>query len=417
MATPKSRVGWLLIAGGTVAVAAVLYFLIASGGERVETVAVQSREVVELYVATGRVEAGRTSDVSAEIGGTVREVKLQEGDRVEEGGVLVALRPRDAELAADRARAQVETLRSEYRQIERGATQAELRAARAEVEEAEASVSQARRELERARGLADEGLATSQSVDQAQSAMEQARARLSRSKARLQTLREQPLPERLQAAKSRLEQAKVDLQRAEDDVAETTVRAPFAGLVLSVEADEGEGVSAGQAVARVADMESAEIYAEVDEDYFGRIEDGQEATLIFPSMPEQRFPAVVEQVGPEFSVDRGVVGVHLRPGSLPERVLPGLTVDVNIEVERLSDALAVPAEAVATGPEDTYVLVVEGGRATKRSVRVRARGEVWTAIGGVEAGQRVIRRVARVEPGAEVEAVATDDPTTGGGRE
>ena len=397
----SNRLYWFL---GTFAVAAAglaAYWLTASPTE-VETARVQTREVVEVYVATGRVEAPRTSDLGVEVTGTVQQILVEEKDTVEQGAPLIHLRPRNAELAAERAEAHVATLQSELQEIRRGPTDAELQAAASEVDRLAAQRAQAERELKDMEALFEQEIVSEWEFEQARTAAEEARARLENAEAQLDRLRERPLPEQVQAASSRLAQARVDLEQARNDLAETTLRAPFDGLVLAIETNEGERVSLRQTLVRIADMKSVEVYAEVDEDYFGRLAPGQPATLIFPSMPEVTFSATVRRVGPEIAPDRGVIGVHLAPDALPDDAFPGLTVDANIEVARLAEALAVPTDAVARDPGGTYVVTVENGMAVRQAVSVRARGETWMALEGIEAGTPVVRNAARVDIGQAV---------------
>ena len=398
----SSRFQWIL---GIVAVAAAAglagYWLTASPTE-VETARVQTREVVEVYVATGRVEAPRTSDLGVEVTGTVQQILVEEKDTVEQGAPLIKLRPRNAELAAERAEAHVATLQSELQEIRRGPTDAELQAAASEVDRLAAQRAQAERELKDMEALFEQEIVSEWEFEQARTAAEEARARLENAEAQLDRLRERPLPEQVQAASSRLAQARVDLEQARNDLAETTLRAPFDGLVLVIETNEGERVSLRQTLVRIADMKSVEVYAEVDEDYFGRLAPGQPATLIFPSMPEVTFSATVRRVGPEIAPDRGVIGVHLAPEALPDNAFPGLTVDANIEVARLAEALAVPTDAVARDPGGTYVVTVEDGTAVRQAVSVRARGDTWMALEGIEAGTPVVRNAARVDIGQAV---------------
>ncbi|MEF8816618.1 MAG: efflux RND transporter periplasmic adaptor subunit [Salinibacter sp.] len=397
----NNRLYWLLGILTVAAVGTAVYGLVSSPTE-VETIRVQQREVVEVYVATGRIEAPRTSDLGVEIAGTVQRVAVEEGAEVKQGDRLVVLRPRNAKLVVEKAKARVETRRNELREVKRGPTDADLRAAESEVEQFAAQLTQAERELKRTKALFEEGGVTEQALEQARTATKEARARFKNAEARLDRLRERPLPEELRAARARLKQASVDLERARNDLAETIIRAPFDGLVLAIETKEGERVTPNETVARMADMTSAEIYAEVDEDYFGRLAPGQPATLIFPSMPEKTFTATVHRVGPEIATDRGVVGVHLAPDSLPKNTFPGLTVDANIEVARLDQALAAPIDAVVRDPMGTYVLTVEDGTTVRQAVDVRARGEPWTALEGIEAGTQVVRHAARLDIGQAV---------------
>jgi multidrug resistance efflux pump len=404
----NNRLYWFLGIIAVAAIGATIYGL-ASSPTEVETVRVQQREVVEVYVATGRVEAPRTSDLGVEVAGTVQRVAVEEGGEVKQGDRLIELRPRNAKLAVEKAKARVETRRNELREVKRGPTDAALRAAESEVEQFAAQLTQAERELKRTKKLFEEGGVTEQELEQARTATKEARAQFNNAEARLDRLRERPLPEQIRAARARLEQARVDLERARNDLAETIIRAPFDGLILSITTDEGECVTPNQTVARMADMTSAEIYAEVDEDYFGRLEPGQLATLLFPSMPGETFSATVRRVGPEIATDRGVVGVHLAPDSLPDNTFPGLTVDANIEVDRLDQARAAPTDAVVRDPMGTYVLTVEDGETVRQAVDVRARGDTWMALEGVDANTRVVRNAARLEIGQAVAPAGGDE--------
>lgn len=389
----NNRLYWLLGIIATAAAGLGVYWFTATPAE-VETVRVQEREVVEVYVATGRIEASRTSELGVEVAGTVQESLVQEKDTVQQGAPLITLRPRNAELAVERAEARVAMLQSELQEVRRGPTDAELQTARAEVAQVAAQCTQAERELQDMQTLYEEEIVSELEFEQARTAAEEARARLETAEARLERLRERPLPEQVQAARSRLDQARVDLEQARYDLAETTLRAPFDGLVLTIEADEGERVTPGQGLIRVADMTNVEVYAEVDEDYFGRLAPGQPAVLIFPSMPEEAFPATVRRVGPEIAPDRGIMGVHLVPDALPDNIFPGLTVDVNIEVARLAQALAVPTDAVARDAQGSYVVRIEDGKTVRRAVNIRARGDDWIALDGVATGTRVVRNAA-----------------------
>jgi HlyD family secretion protein len=399
----SNRPYWIF---GIIAVAAagfVGYWLTTSPTE-VETVRVQQREVVEVYVATGRIEAPRTSDLGVEVAGTVQQVLVEEKEEVDKGAPLINLRAHNAELAVQHAEARVEALRSELQEIQRGPTDAEIRTAQSEVDQFAAQRALAERHLQDTKRLYQEDIVSEWELEQARTSLEEARARHETAKARLERLRERPLPEQVQAARSRLEQARVDLKRAQNDLAETTLRSPFDGLVLAIKTNEGERVTPEQVLIRVADMMNVEVYAEVDEDYFGRLAPGQPATLIFPSMPQETFPATVHRIGPEVASDRGVVGVHLVPEALPENAFPGLTVDTNIEVARLEQALAVPTDAVARDPTGSYVVVVEDGKAVRQAVAIRARGDRWIALEGIEAGTRVVRNAAEITIGQAVAA-------------
>lgn len=174
--------------------------------------------------------------------------------------------------------------------------------------------------------------------------------------------------------------------------------------MTNVEADPGENVAPGQTLLTLAKTEGMEIFAEVDEDYFLRIAPGQGATLVFPSLPEERFQAKVIRVGPDVDSERGVVGIYLKPDSVPAHIVPGLTVDIAIELKRLSEARAVPRSAVVFEDSKAYVYVVEDGRAERREIKVVAEGEEDLAIQAESLPVSVIKNAAPITEGDAVRA-------------
>ena len=193
-------------------------------------------------------------------------------------------------------------------------------------------------------------------------------------------------------------------------IAGPSLAQPLAGDDI-VNAQEAGALSLGGtaepgSTVTVARTDAMEVYAEVDEDYFVRIAPGQRGTLIFPSVPDQKFAATVTRVGPEVDPDRGIIGVHLEPETLPKFVVPGLTADVAIELKQVKGR-AVPRTAVIREGADSYVFVVSDGQAARRDIEVLAEGEEYLAVEGltesaviasateVQAGDRVKVRESR----------------------
>jgi multidrug resistance efflux pump len=368
----------------------------------VSMVDVETRPVSEVYVVTGRVRSRTTSGVGSELAGRVATVHVREGSRPERAAALVDLQPIDAKLAVRQAEANVEIARRELQRVRRGVTDAQKEQARADVAAAKADLSQARKELERTRALANEGVATAMELDRASTNLERTSARVKLAEARLAELTELPRPSDIRVAQARLSAAEANLDQTRATLGKTTIAAPFDGLVLEVNASVGENVQPGQAIVTLAKMDDLEFYAEVDESYFGRISTGQTATAVFSSRPDERFEAEVTQVGPDVDPDRGVVAVHLDPKSLPDGIVPGLSADVAIELARLESARSVPVRALARDGEQAYVFVIEDGVATRADVDVRAEGEEWVAVEGIEGVDRVVGDISLVDAGDRV---------------
>jgi HlyD family secretion protein len=374
--TPVARKRIALAALAAVALAAVAAVLLRPAPAAL--VAPERRDVVEVVVASGKLRAVRESIVGAEAAGVVESVAATVGDVVAAGQLLGRLRPgeTDARLA--------------------GALAA-LRAARTNLGGEESQLESAVRELERARELAARKLVPIAELDAAEAAERVQRANT-------------------EAARARLEEAQAEVDGVRPEFGKREVRAPFDGVVIERLVEPGTAVSSSSGWFTVAEMSATEIYVETDENNLGRLRVGQPAIAVAPAYPDKPFDARLVQVGPNVDSDRGVVGLRLVADALPAFVLPNMTIDVNIEVERATDAQALPATAVAMrGPPS--VLALAGGRLEQRPVDVVGRNPEWVAVRGLDPDTLVLRDVRVGRPGQRVRpaAPATAGPPTAAG--
>ncbi len=399
---PRRRIVWVtvLVLAALLVGAGAYWFW--GGRTSVAVTRVKARDVTEVVIATGRLRSQTESALGVDVGGIVDKVNVEEGDRVKAGEVLVTLRTQTLQSKVEQAQAQLQAARHQLEQLHQGPTTAEANAARAEVARTQAAVAQAEQDFQRAQKLVSAGVETRANLDQAKTKLGQARAELRAAQAKRAQL--QPRSTALQQASARVDEAAANLKVARTQLDNATVAAPFAGLVVRVQAKPGQSVSPGQSLLTLASMDDAEYYVETDEDNLDRLKVGQPAVVFFPSRPNEHFQGTVRQIGPEIDTERGVVGVHVKPKSLPKDAFPGLTVDVNIEVANFKDTLAVPVTSVLRDGKQAYVLVVDDGRAQRQKVEVLASGQNFAAVRGLDKGTRVVENAASVEAGARVDA-------------
>lgn len=436
---------WPLMVVGVVVVLLILFFVFR--GTKVEVVAVETRDVVELLVATGHIDVRPMSELAMDVGGVVAAVYVREGDIVKEGDILVELSRSESRQQVEGAELARKTARKELARTSRGPRQQEVDKAQAVIDSAQAAFEYARLEVERSKDMYASGVGTKTRLDTAQTRMEQNRADLERARAQLSLLESGAPKEDIAVARSQVRQAESSLNLAEDQDERHILRAPFSGLVLVRSVEPGEATIPGRTMMTLANMKAAEIYVDTDETNLLGLRKGQSATVIVTARPTERFGAVVRQLGPEVDVNRGTVAVRLRAESMPADFFPNMTVDVNIELKRVNGALSVPRTSVAfprpnvveTGaagndsisggghgpvPDNSgneggrtkkeresgkyaasplpYVFVVKDGRARRRYVTILASGQDWVALEGVSKDERVLRRVIAVDEGDRV---------------
>ena len=174
----------------------------------------------------------------APLSARVESVPVENGTRVDQGALLVALDPRDFQPVLDRARANLADLEAQIRQAR--ATHEADRAALALEREI---VDNAETALNRNRDLRQRNLASQADVDAARDALSQARLSLNTRRERLATFEA-----RLAGLEARRDAAAADLAAAERDLARARVTAPAAGLVGPVEVTSGALVNANAAL-------------------------------------------------------------------------------------------------------------------------------------------------------------------------
>jgi HlyD family secretion protein len=317
--------------------------------------------------ASGYVEPRRKATVSSKITGKVTEVLVDEGMVVEEGQVLARLDDSDA--------------RRRYEAI-----RAERDVARAGIDELEVDLADAERTLRRVRDLREQGVASTQDLDSATTAEEALRAKL-------------------RVAHSSLDAAEAQLAVSAQDLENYTIRAPFAGVAVSKDAQPGEMVSPVSAgggftrtgISTIVDMTSLEIEVDVNESHIAKVYPGQPADAVLDAYPDWHIPATVRTVIPTADRQKATVKVRLTFDELDPKILPDMGVKVAFQEavdEETSTAgvrAIVPKTAVFDDGGQSCVFVVEDGILDRRAVSTgREAGSDVEITAGITAGETIV---------------------------
>ena len=384
---PDSRasrrwIGWVVLAVLVIAAGAgVWWWLSRERPIEVEIATVSSRQAgaqAAVLNATGYVTARRRATVSSKITGKVVQVNIEEGMAVREGQVLARLDDETQRASVALAEAQAE-------------------AARRNVNESEVRLNEARVNLARLTKLVGVGYSTAAEVDAARAAADSLEARI-------QAAREQV----------RVAERQIALERTNLD--STIIRAPFAGVVISKDAQPGEmvsPVSAGGGFTRtgigtIVDMRSLEIEVDVNESYINRVKPEQAVTAVLDAYPDFQIPARVITTIPSADRQKATVLVRIGFMELDPRILPDMGVKVTFLRDSEDAAPAarpvtlVPKGAIKTDGKQSYVFVVVNDRVDRRAITTGgADGDRVEVIAGLNAGERVV-----VSPPAELSAGA-----------
>ncbi|MFB3819550.1 MAG: efflux RND transporter periplasmic adaptor subunit [Candidatus Methylomirabilales bacterium] len=363
------RVPWRLLAAAAIVLAAGAAYALYARIPVVEVAAVRAAPAGRPAVlnASGYVTPRRRATIAAKITGRVNEILAEEGMRVEAGQVLARLDDSDA-----RARLR--------------AAEAERTAIAAALAEHRVNLANAERDRRRWEELWKDGAVSEQGVDQARTAAESLKARIALAE------------EQVRAAEARIRVAEQDLEN-------TVIRAPFAGLVVSKDAQRGEMVSPISAgggftrtgIATIVDMSSLEIEVDVNESSLARVRPGQPVLAALDAYPDWKIPGHVRTLIPTADRQKATVKVRVAFDRLDPRILPDMGVKVTFlgPEPPAGDASAaraiVPRAAVRQEAGGAVAFVVRDGRVARRALALgQLRGSEQEVTAGLAEGEQVV---------------------------
>jgi len=326
---------------------------------------IASGQPTTLLNASGYVTARRLATVSSKITGKIVEVLVEEGTRVDEGQILARLDDSNTRASLALAEAQVA-------------------AARTALAETDANLALAELELRRQTELSNREIISPADLDRADANARALRGRRDR-----------------QLAEIAIAERQLDVWRQQ--LEDTIIRAPFAGVVTYKNAQPGEMISPMSSggftrtgVCTIVDMSSLEIEIDVNESYINRVEAQQPVVATLDSYPDWKIPARVIAIIP--SADRQKATVRVRVGfdQLDPRILPDMGVKVAFQAAPDNSAspprhYIVPRTAVRSRNGRDVVYVVRDRRATSRAVTIISKvGDEATLSAGVSTGERII---------------------------
>ncbi|MBN8459902.1 MAG: efflux RND transporter periplasmic adaptor subunit [Verrucomicrobia bacterium] len=369
---PRGRRGWWWVVAALLLLGGCGWWFTRPGPVQVETAQVRSLRADggggrTLLNASGYVTTRLEATVSSKITGKVSEILIEEGMKVEKDQVVAKLDASNVEAGLRLAEAQ-------------------LKAANLMLAEIEPLAEYADTELNRLRGLDRSGSVSRSELGKAE-------------------------------ADARIMQAKIIRQRADIAVAErqvdewkqqledTVIRAPFAGVVTTKDSQPGEMISPMSAgggftrtgICTLVDMGSLEIEVDVNESFINRVKPGQTVEATLDAYPDWKIPCKVAAIIPTADRQKATVKVRVAFSALDPRILPQMGVKVAFQSDESAapagrrEILTIPKSAVRESGGRHIAWVVRDGKTERRAITLDpSPGDDRTVLAGLAAGETVV---------------------------
>jgi HlyD family secretion protein len=282
-----------------------------------QMVPVSIRDIVVSASAAGIIEPVTTVEVKSKASGEIFEVRVETGDVVKAGDLLTRVDPR--------------------------VPRATLRQAEADLELAKAQLEVAQSQLGRAEDLFENQSITETEYENATLAAASAQASLVR-------------------AERNVEDSRISFE-------DTDVRAPSNGVIIQRNVEPGTVISSamsnvggGTVLLQMANLDTVQIRALVDETDIGKIQPGMEVTITVEAYPNRPFRGRVLKIEPQAEVTQNVTmfPVLVRIANPESLLKPGMNAEVEVHVGERRGVVAVPNGALRTERDWTSAAMVLG---------------------------------------------------------
>jgi RND family efflux transporter MFP subunit len=330
--------------------------------------------------ASGYVTPRRRATIAAKITGRVTGVYFDEGTRVADNQLLATLDDSDVRRTLESAKADRDT-------------------SQAAIADYEVQLKNAEIEYRRTQQLVSSGVSTQQALDSATMSADSLRAKIA-------------------LAKQQVVGANARIAEAQQAVDNCTIRAPFAGIVVSKDAQVGEMVSPVSAgggftrtgIATVVDLHSNEFEVDVSESYIAKVSVNQPVNAVLDAYPDWTIPGKVRTVIPTADRQKATVKarisvtdpdhVHLFDPAKDPRILPDMGVKVtfletdakkNDKAPKSAAVAMIPQKAVRQDNGSQFVFIVKNDTLERRAVKTgETRGSDVEIIAGLQPEMMVV---------------------------
>ncbi|MEE4166598.1 MAG: efflux RND transporter periplasmic adaptor subunit [Desulfocapsaceae bacterium] len=351
------------------AMAAVIFFRMSSDQKDQKNVArrqpvvgvrvapVERRDLVEIRIFSGTLEAEKQYDAAVKVGGRIKEIAVSLGECLKKGDLIARL---DSE---------------EYEQ-QFAQAQAELDVAQASLAKAKSMLEAAERNYQRAAKLREQKVSSVAELEAAETE-------------RLTQLAGVNL------AQAQINQRQAALRAAEVRLSYTMLRADWQGndvcrYVADRYVDEGDTIAANATVVTLVDLSLLRAVINVAEREYAFLKIGQQADISVDSLAGRTFPGTVVRMAPVFDEASRQARVEISVPN-PDSILKGgMFARVHIELARAEQALAVPSAALIQRQGVNGVFVVEAESARFADIETGIKDGDWTQLTGLTEGQQVV---------------------------
>ena len=323
-------------------------------GIAVETATIDRRDIVSETVLKGTLEGVEQVNLVPEVSGTIQQMNVQVGDRVQAGDVICIIDSSSLQSQLAQAQASYNTVQSAYQTAVTNRDRMEI--------------------------LYQEGAISLQELEQARNAVTQ----------------------------SGLESASAAVQIVQDQIGKCTVRATISGTIASCTGQVGNMASQSSPLVQIVNSANLKLNAEITESNVNKIQEGQRVSVQVESASTEPFAGYIKTIAPAANAQTMTFPVEIRMANEKNLLKPGMFGEAKVVTESRENVVAVPKAALSG--EDGVFVVNDDNTVTLVTITKGLEDEEYVEVlSGLEPGDVVVTTGQHlVYEGAKIRVI---DPT------
>ncbi|BCS33144.1 RND transporter [Luteitalea sp. TBR-22] len=349
----------------------------------------QEASLERAVTVSGTLAAEDQVALGFKVAGRIETIAVDLGSRVQRGQTIARLAPVDFQLRVEQAEAALQQARARLGLDPKGASEEVDPDRTAVVRQARAVLDEAKLNYSRVKTFVDRGISSRAELDSADAALKVADGRY------------EDAVEEVRNRQALLTQRKTELDLARQQLSDSTLIAPFDGIIRERTVSPGQYVNAGAPIATLVRMHPLRLQADVPERDASSVKVGQ-AVKVRVEGDATSYEGRVVRVSPAIDEQSRSLRIEAEVGNQAGTIRPGSFATADIVIASASPAIVVPASAIVSFAGVEKVLTVADGKVVERRIELgRREGKAVEVLKGLTAGERVI-----VEPGNLVDGEA-----------
>ncbi|NBD32770.1 MAG: efflux RND transporter periplasmic adaptor subunit, partial [Cyanobacteria bacterium] len=319
---------------------------------KIETLSPATVEESSQYV--GNLEATEKVALKPEIQGRIQEMRVEPGDRVEQGEAMMVLEPDQTLPQLENAEAGVNAaIASRDTAVE------QLKVAQSKRDSAQEQVNLAQVNYDRAKFLLDAGAIGQFRYDQAETELKTQKNRLNEAENAIEAAQAA-----IRGAEASLQQARAQVKAAEVNVGFKQILSPISGVVGDLAVKQGDYVTAGEAIATITRNDVLDLEISVPARRSGDLQQGMTVELLDPATQQTLSQGKINFISPNVETTLQTIPIKARFPNFGGTLRDGQRVEAKI-VWNTEPGILIPTTAISRVGSKSFVFVQDQSEATE----------------------------------------------------